>query len=336
MASSTAFSLPLKSDGRSSENTLSSTGSWIETHDPFRMGTAKLLPLPLRNSPVSGNEPMIRVWENIRPEILRLLEKRKMNFSTLKLVHRQLPGMQPPKALTILVSSIAEANDKWVLFIDDLLSLLLNVGITDWGIEVIDPRIGKGKATVPISGSDPIVELWSDLREKVLIEIGERDWTSLQVCKMGYDIEGIEKKVTVMLTVRNMFDEIWIPVVRGINDILGEYPYCNVSIDVQLLQGRTGLYAGSQTSLSINDFTTAVAIGASLGPNPKTGTLGAYLSLKSESKEYTTCGLTNYHVVDTPSMTSGQFPLHHYMPILLTMSQTTQSMASLMPKIVRY
>lgn len=230
---------------------------------------------------------------------------RKVNFSTLKLVHRQLPGMPPPKVLTILVSSIAEGNDKWILFIDDLLSLLLNIGITDWMIEVIDPRIGKGKATVPVSGSDPIVQLWSDLREKVLNEIGERDWTSLQVCKMGYDIEGIEKKFTIMLTVRNMFDEMWIPVVRGINDILREHPYCNVSIDVQLLQGRTFLYAGSQTSLSISDFTTAVANGASLGPEPKSGTLGAYLSLTSESKEYTTCGLMNYHVVDTPPMTSG-------------------------------
>lgn len=122
---------------------------------------------------------------------------------------------------------------------------------------------------------------------------------------MGYDIEGIEKKSTIMLTVRNMFDEMWIPVGRGINDILGEYPYCNVSIDMQLLQGRTFLYAGSQTSLSISGFTTAVANGASLGPEPESGTLGAYLSLKSESKEYTTCGLTNYHVVDIPPITPG-------------------------------
>lgn len=215
MSSITDFGPQLRSDTSSSENMLSSTGSWIEAHDPFRMGTAKLLPLPLRNSPVSVNEPMIRVWENIRPEIHQLLKMRKVNFSTLRLVHRQLPGMPPPKVLTILVSSIAEGNDKWVLFIDDLLSLLLNSGITDWMIEVIDPRIGKGKATVPVSGSDPIVHLWSDLREEVLNEIGERDWTSLQVCKMGYDIEGIEKKLTIMLTVRNAFDEMWIPVVRG-------------------------------------------------------------------------------------------------------------------------
>lgn len=197
MASSTAFSPQLSSDTPSRENTLSSTGSWIETHDPFRMGTATLLPLPLRNSPVSGKEPMIRVWEIIRPEIIRLLNNREMNFSTLKLMHRKLPGMPSPKALTIMVSSIAEGNDKWVLFIDDLLSLLLNIGITDLVIEVIDPRIGKERATVPVSGSDPIVKLWGELREKVLNEIGERDWTSLQVCKMGYDIEGIREKSTI-------------------------------------------------------------------------------------------------------------------------------------------
>lgn len=127
MASSTSFSPQLSSDTRSRKNTLSSTGSWIENHDPFGMGTATLLPLPLRNSPVSGKEPMIRVWENIQPEIIRLLNKRKMNFSTLKLVYRKLPGMPSPKALTILVSSIAEGNDKWVLFIDNLLFLLLNI-----------------------------------------------------------------------------------------------------------------------------------------------------------------------------------------------------------------
>lgn len=100
-----------------------------------------------------------------------------------------------------------------------------------------------------------------------------------------------------MLAVRNMFNEMWIPVV--INDILGEHPLCNISINVQLLQGRTFLCAGNQTSLSISDFTTAVASGASLSPKPKSGTLGAYLSLESDSKKYSTCELINYHVVNT-------------------------------------
>lgn len=319
MASITAFGPQSGSDTRSSENTLSSTGSWIETHDPFRMGTATLLPLPLRNSPVSENEPMIGVWANIRPEILRLLTERKIVLTTLMLVHRQLPGTQPPKTLTVLVSSIAERNDKWILFIDDLLSLLLNIGINDWAIEIIDPRIGKGKATVPILDNDPIFPLWSDLREKVITQLRERDWSALQVCKAGYEIEGVEKIVTIMLTVPNMFDEIWIPVVRKIKDTLREFPFCNILVDVQLLQGRTFLYAGSQPSLAISDFKPAVTLGASIGPEPKTGTLGAYLSLKSEKEESITCGLTNYHVVDTPPITPGKIPLHYCMPILLTM-----------------
>ncbi|MCJ1344585.1 hypothetical protein MMC31_002788 [Peltigera leucophlebia] len=234
MASSTAFSPKSRSD-RSSENTLSSTGSWIETQDPFRMGTATLLALPLRNSPVSGNDPMKGVWTNIRPEILTLLAKRKIAFTTLTLVHRHLPGTPPPKTYTVLVSSVAEGNDNWVLFIDDLLSLLLNIGINDWAIEVIDPRIGRGKVTAPVSGNDLIVSYWTELREKVITQLGMRDWSSLQVCRAGYDIEGVEKVVTIMLTVANMFDTIWIPVVRNIKDILEESPFCNVPTDVQLL-----------------------------------------------------------------------------------------------------
>lgn len=151
-----SFSPQSGSNTRSRENTLSSTGSWIEAHDPFRMGTATLFGLPLRNSPISGNEPMIGFWENFRPGILRLLAKRKIVFTTLMLVHRNLPGTLPPRTLTVLVSSVAEGNDKWGLFIDDLLSSLLNNGINDWAIEVIDPRIGRGKATVPDSSNDPI------------------------------------------------------------------------------------------------------------------------------------------------------------------------------------
>lgn len=317
MASSTGFS-PKSGSDRSSENTLSSTGSWIEVQDPFRMGTATLLALPLRNSPVSGNDPMKGVWTNIRPEILTLLAKRKIDFTTLTLVHRHLPGTPPPKTFTVLVSSVAEGNDNWVLFIDDLLSLLLNIGINDWAIEVIDPRIGRGKVTAPVSGNDLIVSYWTDLREKVITQLGMRDWSSLQVCRAGYEIEGVEKVVTIMLTVANMFDKIWIPVVRKIKDILEESPFCNVPTDVQLLQGRTSLYAGTQTSLAIGDFKPAVALGASIGPEPKTGTLGAYLSLKSEKGKSTTCGLTNYHVIDIPPMTLGKIPLHSCMLILLT------------------
>lgn len=158
MASSKSFIPQLRLDTRASQNTLLSTGFWIETHDLFCIGTATLLPLPLWNSASSGNNPLIGVWENIRPEIFQLPKKRKMSFSTLKLMHRKLLGKKPPKALTILISSIAKTNDKWVLFIDDLLSLLLCIRIIDWDIEIIDPQI-NGKATVPNLGSDPIIQV---------------------------------------------------------------------------------------------------------------------------------------------------------------------------------
>lgn len=314
MASSTAFS-PQAGSASSSETTLSSNGSWIETHDHFRMATATLLPLPLRNSPVSGDGPVARIWENIRPEILRLLTNRKILFATLALVHRQLPGTEPPKTVTILVKSIAEKNDKWLFFIEDALSLLVNIGITDWAIEVLDSRIGKGKATTPVLANDPIFPHWTDLRKKVLAQLGETGWSSLQVCKAGYDIEGVEKMVTIMITVPNMLDKRWIPIIKKIKDILAEFP---ISVDVQLLQGRTFLYTGSQTSLSIGDFKQVVGLGASIGPEPKTGTLGTYISLKSEKKENFICGLTNYHVIDSPPLTSGKIAFHYHMPFLLT------------------
>lgn len=314
MPSSTAFSPQTRSTG-SSENTLSSNGSWIETHDRFRMGTATLLPLPLRNSPVSGDGPVARIWENIRPEILRLLTNRKIHTATLALVHRQLPGTEPPTTVTILVKSIAEKNDKWVLFIDDALSLLFNIGIDDWAIEVIDPRLGKGKATTPVLANDPIFPYWPDLRTKVLTQLRETGWSSLQVCKAGYDIEGVEKMVTIMITVPNMLDKMWIPVIKKIKDILAEFP---IPVDVQLLQGRTFLYTVSQTSLSIDDFKQVVGLGASIGPESKTGTLGAYISLKSEKEESVICGLTNYHVIDSPPITSGKISFYCHMSFPLT------------------
>lgn len=279
------------------------------------MGTATLLPLPLRNSPVSGDGDVARIWENIRPEMLRLLTNRKILFATLALVHRQLPGTEPPKTVTILVKSIAEKNDKWPLFIDDALSLLVNIGITDWAIEVVDSRIGKGKATTPVLANHPIFPHWTDLRKNVLAQLGETGWSSLQVCKAGYDIEGVEKVVTIMITVPNMLDKRWIPIIKKIKDILLEFP---ISVDVQLLQGRTFLYTGSQTSLSIGDFKQVVGLGASIGPEPKTGTLGTYISLKSEKKENFICGLTNYHIIDSPPLTSGKIPFHYRMPFLLT------------------
>lgn len=61
----------------------------------------------------------------------------------------------------------ASRIDKWVTFIDDLLSLL--VGINGWGIEGIDPGISKGRL----------------IHEKTTNRRGGRDWASLQVLKCG-------------------------------------------------------------------------------------------------------------------------------------------------------
>lgn len=202
MASSTAFS-PQAGSTNSSKNTFSSNGSWIETHDPFCMGTATLLPLSLRNSSVSGDGPVARIWENIQPEIFWLLTNKKIHSIILALVHRQLPGTELPRTVTILVKSIAEKNDKWLLFINDALSLLFNLEITNWAIEVVDPRIGKGKAISLVLANDPIFPHWADLRKKVLHQLEETGWSSLQVCKTGYEIERVEKTVTIMITVPN-------------------------------------------------------------------------------------------------------------------------------------
>lgn len=51
--------------------------------------------------------------------------------------------------------------------------------------------MGRGESATPISGNEPIVQYGDEVRNKSLADLGDQNWISLQVCKLGHEIEKV-------------------------------------------------------------------------------------------------------------------------------------------------
>lgn len=87
-------------------------------------------------------------------------------------------------------------------------------------IELLAPIANGGKVEFPTTSSEPVVERWPKLRSQILSELGEEDWFCLQVVTKGY--EESDSKVTVLVSVKDMFDSKWKEIKSRIRDILGD------------------------------------------------------------------------------------------------------------------
>lgn len=294
----------------SSGNTVSSTESAIDNHDKYRMGApGTLLPLPLENSPIVIEDALTRAWVHVRLEVIKLLQKREIEFQSMSIVHRHLPNTTPDQVKTLLVTAPASnSSDPWVLFLDDCYTLLaVGLEVQDFKIEIIDPRAVLGKLIYPIGLGDGIIEIWPILRPRIHRELDGKDWRAIQVMKMGYMIAEVTPAVTIILTVSNIFDVGWIETLKTIDEILQESPYVDLDLKLHLIQGSVNRQIGRPTSIAPEQFQQEVCIGSSIGPNSGSGTLGLYVKTTSSSGAMRILGLTNYHVVRTEDLTQGKF-----------------------------
>lgn len=293
-----------------SGNTVSSTESAIDNHDKYRMGApGTLLPLPLENSPIVIEDALTRAWVHIRLEVIKLLQKREIEFQNMSIVHRHLPNTTPDKVKTLLVTATASnSSDSWILFLDDCHTLLaVGLEVQDFKIEIIDPRAVLGKLIYPIGLGDDIIEIWPLLRPRIHRELDGKDWRAIQVMKMGYMIPEVTPAVTIILTVSNMFDLRWVENLKKIDEILQESPYVDLDLKLHLIQGSVNWQIGRPTSIVPQQFQQEVSIGSSIGPDSGSGTLGLYIKTSSSSGAMKILGLTNCHVIRTEFLTQSKF-----------------------------
>lgn len=294
-----------------SDHTEASAASLIDSSDKYRMGTpGKLLPLPLQDSPISPNEPIATDWPTIlRPRVIeKIRREHQLNVHTVSLVHRHLPTEVPSdNDITVLVIATAGPGDQWVVFLDDTYSLLSTLGFEHLHIEIVDPRAVDGLQTYPILPNDKVVTWWPQIRFSVLAELRNIDCYCLQIVKRGYGFAGAKVTTTIMITAKDMFHRDWAQVSRKIEEILGKNDFVgeNDTVNVDIIQGGPVRSVDDEpvTALRWNQFEEKPAMGASIGTENHSGTLGGYLNLTSPEGLTFKVAITNWHVMREKGVT---------------------------------
>lgn len=277
----------------------------VDIEDRFRMGgPGKLLPLPLYDLVVVSSDPIFEIWPTLRLQVLAHLRKQSIGFFSMAVCKRCLPTYPDDSALTtVVIIARAREDDKGIIFLRETLSLFARHGY-DWlHIELMDPIATGGKLTFPITSSEPVVERWPSLRSRILSELGRKDWRCMQVMRRGYSEE--DSKVTVLVSVKDMFHAKWEVIQRRIDAVLKQE---DPAMEIEIIQGSEILTRciPRPAELSIAAFTVPAGMGASLGPHDGSGTLGGYIHLPGPGTATKPFALTCYHVVQTKSMSKGK------------------------------
>lgn len=258
-----------------------------------------LLPLPLDNIPIEPTSKLALDQEMLRQEIRGQLSAHDIEWYSLNIVYRRLPGDDSTKnrATAVVVAKRSGDSRQWINFLETVYGMLERLGFAELYVEIVDPIARFGKSSMPILVSDPLVSAWPVLREKVLAILGDHAWNLLQVLLRGYAGDSVEMKPTIFLSVQDRNAALW----RGIKDHIREA--CQ-SLDVEIVQGTSIWQTGKK--LFAADFVPIVNGGSSMGPPKGSGTLGGYLNLTQPRQSLQTSGITNYHVVKTDQLTDGK------------------------------
>lgn len=292
------------SPANTDEKVSSAAEALLDTEDPFRIGApGPLLPFPLDDLVVTSEDAITDVWPLVRLEVLELLHLRSISWYTMSVYKRHLRGTPEKSAIptVVIVTSRSEPKESWKLFLRDAWALFLRLGL-DWlHIELLAPIATGGKMAFPINSSEPVVSRWSALRRRILGELGGEDWFCMQVVRKGY--HETDCKVTVLISVRDMFDAKWMEIRNHIREILRhEAP----EMGVDIIQGAeiTPWPTPKPTELPTSSFTEKVGISASIGSGNGSGRLGGYVSLSRPGITAESFGLTSYGVLQAGGLSA--------------------------------
>lgn len=218
----------------------------IDSNDRYRMGVlGDLLPLPLEDSPIQDLDEFAKSWIHVRPEVIRLLQKRGIDVHTISVLYRSLPTRPQSETKTILIVATASMDpDPWMIFLEDCYAFLVDgLGAQNLKIEIIDPRVLNGKTCFPVTIDHPICGQWPSLRRRFHQELRSEKWQSLQVLKRGYMIAGEIPAVSIVVTMQDVFDLRWNATLERLQDILNEPLYETLDVKLHLIQGAVALRA---------------------------------------------------------------------------------------------
>lgn len=307
------------SPGARPDDTTSPVTVSVDAGDGYRMGVpGPLLPLPLDNIPVEPTNKLALNQETLRQEIRGQLSAHDIEWYSLNIVYRRLPGDGSTKnrATAVIVAKRSGDSRQWISFLEAVYGMLESLGYPELYVEIVDPIARFGKSTMPILVSDPVVSVWPALREKVLAILGKNAWNSLQVLLRGYAGDTVEMRPTIFISVQDRDSALWHGLearIRGACESTS-MPEGTKPLRIEMVGGGSVLKAGKLLPMGefisiANGSFPIVNGGSSLGHPKTSGTLGGYLNVSQPGQAPQTFGVTNYHVVKTEAMTDGKLDL---------------------------
>ena len=149
------------------------TDGW--TCEKKRIGSPPLLPLPLRNHVFAATSEALQIFNSIRDEITSILQRYRVDQSSVRFVRRQPPGEAYGSA-TVLVYASSNENYtvNWEMAAKEVRVLLDARGLRasrfrePFHIEFMDRSLEEPWWAAPIETSHQLVTNWTGIRSDIV------------------------------------------------------------------------------------------------------------------------------------------------------------------------
>ena len=269
----------------------------IDTTDIYRSGFPNPLPdLPLSSRPI--DLAAAEKFEQLRDKINDAKGMAGIDIYELSFLKQGVYDEEPsPNDNTVVVRTTKDPErDNLTIAADRILGVLYAAGVTDWRVEIYDPRANR-KFFLPKVTWNWASTVWPELRNDFvdILGPGNKEWSSVSLFNRGHAEP--DSVPTVVIGTRPSASLTWKS--NTCSMILDRLEQAQLNYDVVFVRESLPCVDKddkTKKDLPLSQFSGPVTMGSSIGMENNTGTLGGYLTLE-KGGEKKTFGLTNHRVV---------------------------------------
>jgi hypothetical protein len=257
-----------------------------------------------------------REWlaENLIENVQQILKQEVVHYYEVEIVRRKpinnrLPDSAYNKTIIVLADiSVDNAYASWEKAARRLQELLINKGRGDMNVEIVDSRVAWSFEHSVVEDNQT-VEAWDAMRLKIVEELGDMEWHSIDVVKRWMGQVKPSLSPTAYITASDAEKPRWWDVILP---RLRSTASANFQFEVIPGDAFTGSYMTNRQApraipelepeafTDIKSYGQRVPMGSSIGVTPEwSGTTGGYMELRDDkSNEVIHCAINNDHVVE--------------------------------------
>ena len=320
------------SSEESSATTSTTTSRTGFTSEKYRTGAPPLQLLPLFSTEVLPTAPEKIAFENLLPKIMHILDTRNIQVDKRKvdLYHRTISGRPGPAVMdiTVYIPTVwnDEANESWLLAVDDIRTQLVQVDIMkEVKVEIVSWQATSMRKVGAVEGDHPLVAAWPKIKPDMHAILAQHqklheNWRTIDVVRLGFSASPPPLPIVVSVTVDWTLDpRDWLQAEDQIQDLLKNRGFPEVSVEFERGDFVFGLAPQFPLHNSTNEqeediiqlqYSERVSMGSEFGParyfqrqpsgimmNGPYATFGGYIVARQVNKPPKKLGLTNYHAV---------------------------------------